>query len=275
MKKVYGLGFLVWSICVLSQVGINTETPNSTLDVNGDVILRNALSVGGTDALKGDPGVTNQVLVSQGESNAPKWMTSRVPFLEKGQYKLVSTDVVEDEIGITSLSNGVSGDGVYVNQLGELFANNSSRSRWVKITGLSLPINIKSTKNKLVYQFQTGVEIVSTSASGNVRFICGIFKNNRLVAMRPDNAIVYDANSPTQYIYTLNYTEEDAAIGDYMIDVACRKVETSASANYFAIGNKVYGYGNNAATPNTTSSAFALKSFFKVDIAEDSTFKVK
>jgi hypothetical protein len=42
---------------MFSQVGVNTTTPKSTLDVNGDLALRKALSVGGTDIVNGDKGV--------------------------------------------------------------------------------------------------------------------------------------------------------------------------------------------------------------------------
>ncbi|MGV4415244.1 hypothetical protein [Chryseobacterium sp. T1] len=274
MKKFFTTGLLIYSLHVFSQVGIDTKSPNATLDINGDVILRNTLSVGGTDDLKGNPGITNQVLVSQGETKSPIWMTSKVPFMESGQYKLINTFVSEDQIGITSLSNGVAGDGVFLSNPDELYITTppANTAKWIKITQLSTPLEVKALKNKITYQFQTGVEIVSTSAAGNVRFMCGIFKDNKLVAMRPDKINVYAANTPNQYIYTLNYTQEDEEIGSYTIDVACRKIETSDNTNYFVLGNKISGYGTNAATPNTTSNSFALKSFFKIDIAEHVTY---
>jgi len=48
-----------------AQVGINTAAPQSTLDVNGDITLRNELRVGGTKTTNGNPGTNNQILVSQ------------------------------------------------------------------------------------------------------------------------------------------------------------------------------------------------------------------
>jgi len=274
MKKVFVTSILFYSTYLFSQVGINTKQPNSTLDINGDVILRNALSVGGTDALKGNPGITNQVLVSQGETKSPTWMTSKVPFMESGQYKLINTFVSEDQVGITSLSNGVAGDGVRLSNFDDLFNSTppANAAKWIKIAQLSIPLEVKAAKNKISYQFQTGVELVSTNAAGNAGFMCGIFKDNKLDAMRPDKISVYAANTPNQYIYTLNYTKENEEVGNYTIDVACRKIDTSIISNYFTIGNKVPAYGTNAATPNTTSNAFALKSFFKIDIAEHVTY---
>lgn len=270
------MAFPLFFVNNYAQVGIQTNAPNAMLDVNGDVLLRNELRTGGTDDTNGNPGITNQVLVSQGETKSPIWMTSKVPFMESGQYKLINTFVSEDQNGITTLSNGVAGDGVFLSNPDESYTDTplANTAKWIKITNLSIPLEVKAVKNKITYQFQTGVEIVSanTNTIGSVRFMCGIFKNNKLVALRPDKINAYAANTPNQYIYTLNYTQEDEAIGTYTIDVACRKIETSENANYFTLGNKISAYGANAATPNTTSNSFALKSFFKIDIAEHVTY---
>jgi len=51
------------------QVGINTDTPDPTsvLDVNGNLVQRGHISV------NGGPGVTGQLLVSDGTNNPPVW----------------------------------------------------------------------------------------------------------------------------------------------------------------------------------------------------------
>lgn len=92
---------LLWS-CVsaiffssaLAQVGINTSTPQSTLDVNGSIQLRDELRINGS---AGAPG---EIYFSRGISNDPQWATVNVPFLEDGQYQLVNTYAISDEVGI-------------------------------------------------------------------------------------------------------------------------------------------------------------------------------
>lgn len=64
---------LAFPILLLSQVGINTSTPQKTLHVNGSLQLTNELNVGGTNSSAGSAGTTGDILISQGNDNAPKW----------------------------------------------------------------------------------------------------------------------------------------------------------------------------------------------------------
>nr|WP_315031708.1 hypothetical protein [uncultured Chryseobacterium sp.] len=56
------------------RVGINTLSPQETLDVNGGIQLRNNIRLGGSDSSQGDAGKPGQVLVSQGENKPAKWV---------------------------------------------------------------------------------------------------------------------------------------------------------------------------------------------------------
>ena len=73
-------------------------------------------------------------------------------------------------------------------------------------------------KNRLTYQFQTGIEMKAASSTTiqNVRFACGVFRNGALVAVRPDR-IASNNNSGKaglqDYIFTLNYTEQNVPVG--------------------------------------------------------------
>lgn len=254
-----------------AQVGINTTSPQSTLDVNGDIALRNALSVGGTDTTNGNPGNVDQILVSQGNNLPAVWKYANVPFMENSQYKLINTYLKSDETGITTLSNGIAVSTPAVSSLNEDFDG----AKWKKIANLTTTLNVKSAQNKITYQVQSGVELVNKAvgAGASVNYICGIFKANKLVALRPDGLIAVDAN-PVQGIFTLNYTEENVPIGTYTLDVACRKIAMSEpSANtYFTIGINIPSYGPTPTVTNTSSSAFALKSHFKIDVAELVTY---
>jgi len=268
MQKYVGslflLSALVFSSQFFSQVGIGTENPKSILDVNGDVALRNELSLGGTDLAKGNPGEINQVLVSQGEGLPPTWKYVKAPFVEDGTYKLTNTYLSESELGITNFSAGVAGDGVYTSSIGDPLD-----SKWTKIPNLTTQMEVKFSENKLVYQTQTGVEIVGSTVGSTVKFMCGIFKDNKLVALRPDKISTAYSNTPTQYMFTLNYSEQNSPIGIYTMDVACRKIATTDLNNYFSIGSNIPTYQSGSVTvANTGSNSFALKSFFKIDITQ-------
>lgn len=264
IESFFLLSCLFFSTQNLAQVGIGTEKPNSSLDVNGDVAIRNELSLGGTDLAKGNPGEANQVLVSQGEGLPPTWKYVKAPFVEDGTYKLTNTYLTESETGITSFSSGVAGDGIYTSSVGDVID-----SKWTKIPNLTTQIDLKFEQNKLIYQAQTGVEIVGSTAGSTVSFLCGIFKNNKLIALRPDKITTAYANTPTQYMFTLNYSEQNSPMGVYTMDVACRKIESTDPNNYFVIGAHVPAYKSGSVTvTNTSSNSFALKSFFKTEITQ-------
>ncbi len=264
IQNLYFLGSFLFSIQFFSQVGIGTTKPNAILDINGDVALRNELSLGGTDAIKGNPGEANQALVSQGEGLPPTWKYIRAPFIEDGTYKLTNTYLSESEIGISDFSSGIQGDEVNTSSIGDMID-----SKWKKIPNLTTQVEVKFSENKLVYQVQTGVEIVGSTAGSAVKFLCGIFKDNKLVALRPDKITTAYSNTPTQYMFTLNYSEENSPIGIYNMDVACRKINTANINNYFMIGSNIPTYQSGTVTvANTSSNSFALKSFFKIDITQ-------
>lgn len=262
---------LLLSIQTYAQVGVGTSTPNSVLDINGKTTLRKELRVGGTSTQPGNAGLNGQVLVSQGEGLPPVWKSLNVSFVEEGQYKLINSYLSTDQAGITTLSNGILGDNVYKNSVGDDIAD-TSKGRWVKIPGLENNFIIKNDKNRLTYQFQTGVEIKASSAttSQNVSFTCGVFRNGKLVAVRPDK--VSSTNNAEKagiqdYIFTLNYTEQNVPLGAQKIEVACRKIAASNSNAQFTIGR-------NVSNANTVSNAFTLESMLKIDVIEYVTYKL-
>lgn len=271
MKKIIFscvVGFL--SFYAEAQVGIGTTKPKSTLDVNGKTTLRRELRVGGTSTQVGNAGLNGQVLVSQGEGKPPVWKSLNVPFMEEGQYKLINSYLSSDQVGITTLSGGVQGDGVSSNNVGDDI-NDASKGKWAKIDGLKNVFTIKNGKNRLTYQFQTGVEMkapVSTT-SDNVRFACAVFRNDKLVAVRPDRIASTNSSGKAgiqDYIFTLNYTELNVPVGVQKLEIACRKINTSNVNSQFAIGRDVQN-------SNGASNAFTLESNMKIDVIEYVTYK--
>ncbi|MGU3374239.1 hypothetical protein [Chryseobacterium sp. M5A1_1a] len=253
-----------------AQVGIGTDKPKSMLDVNGKTTLRKELRVGGSSTQAGNAGLNGQVLVSQGDGKPPVWKSLNVSFMEEGQYKLINSYLSSDQTGITTLSNGVAGDNVLINNVGDDITD-TSKGKWIKISGLENSFTIKNGKNRLTYQFQTGVEMkapVSTT-SQNVRFACGVFRNKKLVAVRPDRIASnnnLEKGGLQDYIFTLNYTELDVPVGLHTIEIGCRKITSSNSTSEFTIGRDVQ-------SSNGQSNAFTLESTMKMDVIEYVSYK--
>ncbi|WP_343611744.1 hypothetical protein [Chryseobacterium oranimense] len=271
MKKIiYCCAAGLLSLCANAQVGIGTSSPQSTLDVNGKITLRKELRVGGTSDQTGDAGLNGQVLVSQGEGLPPVWKSLNISFMEEGQYKLINSYLSSDQAGITTLSNGIAADNVYKNNVGDDITD-TSKGKWSKIAGLENNFIIKNGRNRLTYQFQTGIEMKAPDAtvSESVTFTCGVFRNGRLVAVRPDKVV---SNNNTEksgiqdYIFTLNYTEQNVPVGAQKLEVACRKINTSNLNSQFAVGR-------NVSDVNTVSNAFTLESVMKIDVIEYVTYK--
>lgn len=271
MKKIiYSCAVGLISFYTNAQVGIGTAKPKSTLDVNGKTTLRRELRVGGTSTQAGNAGLNGQVLVSQGEGKSPVWKSLNVPFMEEGQYKLINSYLSSDQIGITTLSNSVQGDGVSRNSVGDDI-NDATKGKWVKIDGLKNTFTIKNGKNRLTYQFQTGIEMKApqSTTSDNVRFACAVFRNNKLVAVRPDRVASTNNSGKAgiqDYIFTLNYTELNVPVGVQNLEIACRKINTSNINSQFAIGRDVQ-------SSNGASNAFTLESNMKIDVIEYVTYK--
>lgn len=265
-KTVYCcIAGLLTTIQAYAQVGVGTSAPNSVLDINGKTTLRKELRVGGTSTSAGNPGLNGQVLVSQGEGLPPAWKSLNVSFIEEGQYRLINSYLSTDQTGITTLSNGILGDNVYKNSVGDDITD-TTKGKWIKIPGLENNFTIKDSRNRLTYQFQTGVEMKASSAttSQNVSFVCGVFRNGRLVAVRPDKVASTnnsEKNGMQEYVFTLNYTEPNVPAGAQKIEVACRKINASSSNAQFTIGR-------NVSNTNNVSNAFNLESMMKVDIIE-------
>lgn len=265
-KCIAGLFFY---LSVNAQVGIETKSPNAVLDVNGITSLRKELRVGGTPIQVGSAGLNGQVLVSQGEGLPPVWKSLNVSFVEEGQYKLTNTYLSTDQVGIANLSSGVAGDGIYKSNTGDDITD-VTKGNWIKIAALENNFVIKNSKNKVNYQFQTGIEMKAPSATSSqtITFTCAVFRNGKLVAVRPDR-ISSNNNSGKQglqdYIFTLNYTEQDVPKGNQKVEVACRKIDSTHLNSEFTIGR-------NISNINTISNAFTLESVFKVDIIEFITY---
>jgi hypothetical protein len=103
-----------------------------------------------------------------------------------------------------------------------------------KIAGLENNFTIKNGRNRLTYQFQTGVEMKAPAAttSQSVTFACGIFRNNKLVAVRPDKLL--PTTIPRKEVFriisfTLNYTEQNVPVGTRKLRLPAEKLNLQIS----------------------------------------------
>lgn len=263
MKNNYHvlLIFSLMGFFAKSQVGINTKNPQSTLDINGDLTIRNELKVGGTPTTTGNPGQDKQLLVSQGAGASPQWKASKVGFFEAGEYRVVGSGITTDQKGI-DYGNSSTGDGIATSNLGETLIQ--TNPKWTELTDLATTFNIGNADNRVNISFQTGLEMSDVGSNDDkyVRFSCGIFIDDVLVAMRADQINgVYGKGNKNQSIFTLNYVLQNVTEGSHSLKVGCRRITSSDTGYYFAIGRT---------TTNGTQVAnnFMLGSILKYDINE-------
>ena len=72
-KKIYLLTLWGISLAAYSQIGINVESPKTTLDIGGSLQITNELHLGGNGSTKGSAGNFDDVLTSQGVGKSPLW----------------------------------------------------------------------------------------------------------------------------------------------------------------------------------------------------------
>lgn len=257
MKKSLVFTYLfLHFISINAQVGINTETPQTTLDVNGSMQLRKDLSVGGSAGLTGSSGNYGQVIISEGKELNPKWKNTKVPFLEDGQYQLINSHSQIDQSGISFPAGAAVGGNI--SNTGETLNSN-----WTVIDGLTTVINVKSSENKISLIFQAGVELSQTSSSNqNVKFICAAFFNNVLRALRADQIDAISGKQKNQSLYTLAYTVLDLPVENYEVKLACRKISTTNNDLRLAVGRNSEGAGTQQTNP------FTMQSVLKIDLIE-------
>lgn len=261
MKKTKAFSlFLFLSKLVSAQIGIGTEVPQSSLDVNGNIMLRKELKVGGSKTTDGNAGNYNDILVSQGDGSAPLWKNAKVGFYEDGEYRTTSSFINTSENGLLFDTN--SNDDILTSSLGELLVTTSSK--WKELSpDLSTKFTVDDPKNKINIMFQTGIESGNTgnATNQNIKFMCGIFIDNVLVALRADQIDgIPGKGASNQSIYTLNYTVNDVTKGEHTLKIGCRRISTTGANVNLVIGR--------ALDASTVTNNFMLQSVLKFDVSE-------
>lgn len=240
MKKIYNIVFLILSVSSYAQVGINTTTPNSgtALDVAGKTNVTERIHIGGTNLnTAGNPGTTNQVIVSGGAAAAPVWEHKKLP------------DGYGETFSMTYMNSGFDTNGVQLGTDGSIeypegMALNSTTSCaagdcWKVIPDLTHTFPIYKNANKANFTFQTTIQANTT---GTLSYGCGLFLNDdptdldnnskfKLVGVRL--GAFYDAIAGDYKVFNMNVTLENlagsAAGRNYRVKVACRGRVSGAS----------------------------------------------
>lgn len=234
------------------RVGINTDSPQETLDVDGNIVFRGPIRVGGSDTSPGDCGEPGQYLVGQSDGTA-KWTTLNIPKVKKGNYYLYSTFLQDDQKGVI-IPEGSAPEGTTV-QKGE------SINDWYIMEGLTMDIEVpeiipstEETKalNTISASFQT--ESMSTEAGGVIAI--GLFIDGELELAGSTMIIGGGYANPTQTIY-LRSMIEDISGGTHKIQVGAKRLHSTETAP-IAVGVNI---------PEATSiSPFMMQSALVLDI---------
>jgi len=240
MKKLNIIFYVIlfFPLMVFSQMGIGTDLPKSTLDVNGNVNVKQQLFLGGTDNSLGNPGVSGQIVVSNGDDPA-SWQDVRLP---EGISSLTMSSkyIKDDETGV-SLTNGVT----------TAYQENSAITSWSVLENLNTSFSIVNITNKVNFSAQT---IVQRSNTDLASYACGIFIDDKLKAVRTD---IINTTAGGYKTYNINITLDNIGVGDHTAKFACRGRNIASGS--LGIGKVIN---------STYLSAAMAKSVFKTTILE-------
>ncbi|MEE6125874.1 hypothetical protein V2E39_00570 [Chryseobacterium arthrosphaerae] len=261
MKEIISTLLLATGMLLSAQVGINTNSPKSTLDVNGDVNFRNKIAV--FDANNNvSQGNNDQLLVSQGPGYPPVWKSLRIPEYEANKFYLIYNNSFSDNEGLIFTTADESTVGQ--TSRGTTFTKGKSFSslpNFKKITNLTQEIEVFSTQSKAYFQFET---VVHTDFSKNgspdtsIDYACGIFVDDKLINLRQRN-IKASSAAYTFFTHTQIGIVENLSKGKHTVSVACTRLASYGELNRkLTIGT--YAFSN--------LNDFITQSSLKVDVFE-------
>lgn len=254
---------LTANLSLYSQVGINTENPQTMLDVNGDLQIRGEFRAGTSTDDEVAVGKAGQYLMSQGAGLPPVWGDMEIPQLKTGDYVLKDTQFAEDRIGlvINDLSNSSLSEGALLD------------SQWSVLEGLTTNITTTNDKNRVMFTCQTVMqspfEDVTNGDSNWASALCGIFigpkggdrSTFKMIAVRQGS--IKGGHYP-QLPFTLVSSYDDLAKGQYDVVVAYQRREGTAPINALPL---YFGQGFTT-TPVAVTNNFMNKSVIRVDVFE-------
>jgi len=241
MKNKIFIFLVAISPNLFSQVGIGTEKPHTTLDINGTTNVSKEIRFNGTDAKIGTAGKQGD-LISGNALNNNFWKNFDLPegFLEgmvlTGSY-------------VNSTFNGVSFPGTSSSStLAVPYTKGQAMaSHWKELSDLNQKIKISKSVNLVTISVQT---LVQTSDQ-NSSFACGIYLDDKLDFVRLGTVGNYRT-------LNLNATLLNMDLGEHTIKFACaeRNIPTGTTLN---IGKPIITTNLNNEIAKTSSVILVLE----------------
>lgn len=247
MKNIFTTLSFLFSLYLHSQVGINTSSPVTTLDINGDLNIKNELRVGGTNTVKGTAGIAGTIFHNNSALSVNDWKDIKIAD-GQGSMSVFSINTVTDQTGATfSGANGSTSP----------YAENSVITNvWTVLPGTQDTFSISQVTNKVVFTFQTTAQKTGNGSSSS-GFACGIFLDDVLKAVRTDVVLGADGSYK---IFNLNATLTNITPkNNYSVKVACTK--RNLNSGTLGIGTPVNTTFLNAAMANSVFTTSVLQPY--------------
>ncbi len=252
MKKLTSFIFSLLLTATFAQVGIGTTSPQTLLDVNGEMTVRDKIYAGGSDIELGNPGAPGQVLVSAGNGEAPMWKSLNVPRINAGDFYLIYTNAFFDQTGLSFSSGEATGVQLYTRG-----TDISAMTGWKTITGLTQPFEVYSETNKIYITYEAVVQLDGMGTDTGVDFACGVFVDNKLQGVRVATAKRASANHAFATFLMVNIADQ-LTEGEHQVKVACARVQNLNYTGGFTVGQSLEDNIND----------FVAKSSLKVEVYE-------
>ncbi|MDU1906235.1 MAG: hypothetical protein E6772_15810 [Dysgonomonas sp.] len=263
------LGLFLWGVMftvnyTYAQVGINTEKPQTTLDINGDFQIRGEFRAGTDTNDEIAAGKSGQYLISQGAGLPPKWGDAgNGPSLSTGDYILRDTQFAEDRIGLM-----ITGVNSPIITEGELLS-----SDWSVLHGLSTSITTTNSKNRIMFTTQTVVQSPFANDGSSTDWssiLCGIFigakgaAHNTFKLLGVRQGYIKSGHYP-QLAFFQTSSYDDLPIGQYDVLVAYMRIDGTTSHTDLPL---YVGRGFDTGTGVEVANNFMNKSVIRVDVFE-------
>ena len=258
LNRIILINLLFISSSLFGQLGINTNTPRTTLDVQGDLEVRSKIYLGGNETSIGNLGETGAVLVSQGVNQSPTWKVLRRPEFKPETYYLINYESSSTEVGLT-LDHDATVNRVKYTQNMSLSSFLAGSGISGEIAGLTKKFKVNNSLNKIGLIFETVAHLNSTGVNQGVDFACGVFIDDQLKSVR-----TFTLNQPTVavgpfYTFTLLGSTENLAKKEYTAKVACkRRASVDGYNGTFGVGKAVY----------TNINDFMAQSTLRIEVLE-------
>ncbi len=247
-------------IIYAQKIGINTDTPQTTLDVNGGIQVRKDIKLGGAAGTAGNSGVDGDGFASKGAGQSPVW-APLVSELAPG-FRIAESVVLTDKVGFFDDSK------TPISSLTAECLEDSDMTGWTELSGLRAEITPTRINNRLVVTLQTVGQTGAYSPVGDLVFSIGIFIDGKLKSVRPLSVLGTDLVFAIGTLFDSFEKLEPKANGDpYVIQVGVtlRYKTITGTADwrswYVILGREHEAMSNTNAMMNMTS--------LKIDLYEE------